>query len=162
MKKIAWLLAALVLLLCGCGTPPVEERIAPYADEPVLITGLTETDFTVTPAELAQLELETANVSGTSEKSSNVSVTGPTLETFLAQYGYTPADFSKVRFICADQYKIVLKEETLTEYDIILGIAEAKSGLTEERRPLRLLIPGEDSYKWAYGILEIDFVKAEE
>lgn len=159
MKRLCFLLAALVLLLCGC-SPPIEERIADYADMPITVAGFGE-EFTVTPRELAELDLETVSATGSTAKAGTIRVTGPSLETFLAHYGYALSDVSKVRFLCSDDYKVVLKKDTLTEYDIILGLADADAPLEEKRRPLRMLIPGEESRKWAYGVIRMEFVLEE-
>lgn len=156
MKKLTCLLLAMVLFLSACA-PSIEERIEDYADETITIVGLGET-FTVTPRELAKLELETVSATGATAKAGTIRITGPSLETFLAHYGYSVSDVSKVRFICYDDYKIVLKKTTLREYDIILGLADSDAPLEEKRRPLRLLIPGEESGKWAYGVTTIEFV----
>lgn len=153
MKKLCLLLAMLIFLLTAC-RPSVEERIADYADTPITISGLGE-EFTLTPKELSELELETVSASA---RSDSFQITGPSLKTFLKHYGYSVTDIAKVRFICSDDYKVVLAKQSLENYDIILGIAEADGPLSEKRRPLRMIIPGQDSAKWAYGVVRIEFV----
>lgn len=159
MKKVCALCIAFAMLFLGCA-PAIETRIAEYADMPITVAGLGD-EFTVTPHELAQMKLKTVRAAGTSAKAGTVRITGPSLETFLNWYGYALSDIAKVRFLCSDQYKVVLKKETLEEYDIILGIADADGPLADKRRPLRTLIPGEESGKWAYGVIRIEFVLEE-
>ena len=126
MKRLTCILL-LLALLCGCA-PPVRERIADDADKEITVTGLGA-DFTVTAAAFSELKLITQSASGATAKAGNVSVTGPPLETSLTHYGYRAADANKVRFPCGDGYKVVLRAETLTEYDVILGIAETDGAL---------------------------------
>lgn len=153
MKKLCLLLLILMFLLTACG-PSVEDRIADYANIPITISGLGE-DFTITPKELSALKLETVDASA---RSDSFQITGPSLETFLKHYGYSISDIAKVRFVCSDDYKVVLAKQSLENYDIILGIAEADAPLSEKRRPLRMIIPGQDSAKWAYGVVRIELV----
>ncbi len=161
MKRCFCILLMLTLLLLSACTPPVEKRIAAYAEQEILITGLKETDFSVTISELSKLPLTTLSATGATQKAGTVCVTGVTMEDFLAYYGVLPEAVQKVRFWCKDGYKVFLKQKTLTEYDILLGIAEQDGPLEEKRQPLRVLIPGEDSGKWAYAVIQIDFVLEE-
>lgn len=155
MKKIALILLAL-LLLGGCGK---KADISAYGDTPIEISGLTEEEFTVTPNELAALECVSRTATGATAKAGTVSVTGPLLDTFLAQYGYKAADFYKIRFLCADEYKVVLKDEYLSEYEVVLAVSAGSEPLAEAWQPLRLLIPEAESGMWAYSIVRIEFEK---
>ena len=81
------------------------------------------------------------------------------LDTFLAQYGVSASDFHKIRFLCADEYKVVLRDKYLTDYEVVLAVAYQDGPLPEEMRPLRLLIPEAESNKWAYAVTRIEFEK---
>jgi hypothetical protein len=134
--------------------------ISEYGDEPIRITGLTDEDFYVTPKELLALDCVSVTASGGTEKSSGVNGTGPELNTFLAQYGKTTADFTKIRILCKDDYTVVLRGEYLTDdYQIVLAVRKIREPLPEELQPMRLIIPEGESGKWAYGVTEIQFVE---
>ena len=129
--SLFFLLAAL-LFLPACGTKQAD--LSAYGDVPIAVSGLKEEEFTVT-----------------------ASATGPLLNTFLAQYGFQASDFTKIRFICSDGYKVTLKGTELTEYEIILAVSAGGEPLAEKQRPLRILIPKAESGKWAYGIIRMEF-----
>ena len=133
-------LTALVLLVCvlaalfsGCEVR-LKADISAYADTPIEISGLTDEEFTVTAQELAQLE--------------------------LAQYGRSIDEFKKIRFFCSDDYKIVLKGEYLTDYEIVMALCKGNDPLPKKQQPLRIVIPEAESGKWAYGVVRIEFVEA--
>ena len=152
---LAFLLLSLLLTACGVNA---EKAIEPYASEEIVISGLLEEDFTITPADLLQLECVERTATGRSEKAGTVTAYGPLLETFLAQYGASMADFHKIRFICADDYRAVLKNEYLTDgYEVVLCVSYGSDPLPEDMRPLRLLIPEGESNKWAYAVTRIEF-----
>ena len=155
------LLTILVLTLfclltsCGGGSADISE----YGDTPITVSGLTEEDFTVTPNELYGLECVSRTASGKSAKAGTVNATGPLLDTFLAQYGKRMSDFERIRFIAADDYRVVLKDEYLTEYEVVLAVSNGNEPLIEEHRPLRILIPDADSGMWEYSVVRIEFVE---
>jgi DMSO/TMAO reductase YedYZ molybdopterin-dependent catalytic subunit len=151
---LASLLLALALL-CGCGSKQAD--ISAYGDTPITISGLTDEEFTITPNELAQLECVTRTATGATAKAGTVSAYGPLLNTFLEQYGCQASDFYKIRFLCADEYKAVLKDEYLTDYDVVLAVAYDGEPLPESCQPLRLLIPEAESNLWAYSVIRIEF-----
>lgn len=156
MKRAALaLLCVVIISLTSCGDKDVD--ISEYADFPIEVSGLTEEDFTVTPKELLELECVSRTATGATEKAGTVSVKGPLLNTFLAQYGKTAADFYKIRFLCADGYKTVLKDDLLTDYEVVLAVQNGNSPLQESMRPLRLLIPEAESSTWAYSVIRIEF-----
>lgn len=159
-------LTALVLLLCvlaalfsGCEVR-LKADISAYADTPIEISGLTDEEFTVTAQELAQLELVKVKAQGQTEKAGTVTGIGPTLQTFLAQYGRSIEEFKKIRFFCSDDYKIVLKGEYLTDYEIVMALCKGSDPLPKKQQPLRIVIPEAESGKWAYGVVRIEFVEA--
>ena len=134
--------------------------ISDYGDAEILITGLPGGDFTITPYGLLELDCTSVSANGGTRKSSGVNGTGPELETFLAQYGKTTSDFKKIRFICKDDYITVLKNDYLTDdYQIVMAVTQIGKALPSKLQPLRIIIPEGESAKWAYGIMEIDFIE---
>lgn len=153
-------LALWVLLLCGCGeTVKVRADLSDYGESPITIKGLKDEDFTVTPNELAELDCVKRTATGATAKAGTVNAVGPLLNTFLTQYETEMSDFQKIRFLCSDGYKTVLKEEYLTDYEVVLQLAEGDEPLPEKQRPLRILIPEAESSYWAYAVTSIEFVK---
>lgn len=149
------LLTLLLLLLCACGSKTAD--ISAYGDTPITITGLTEEEFTITPDELAALECVSRTATGATAKAGTVNATGPLLDTFLAQYDCKAADFYKIRFIAADQYRVVLKDEYLKDYEVVLSISSGTEPLPEAQQPLRILIPEAESNLWEYSVVRIEF-----
>ena len=145
----------LLLLLTACGVKQAD--LSAYGDVPITIAGLEEEEFTVTAKDLAQLDCVSRTATGTTAKAGTASATGPLLNTFLAQYHCSAADFHKIRFLCKDGYKVTLKDEFLTDYEIILAVSAGSEPLAEKQQPLRILIPKAESGKWAYGIIRIEF-----
>lgn len=155
----ALILAIVLLSSCGGGTPTVKADISAYGDEPITIVGLREEDFTVTPNELKELPCVERTAVGATAKAGTVHAIGPLLSTFLEQYGASMADFDRIRFLCKDGYRSVLKDEYLTEYEVVLQLALSDGPLTGEQQPLRALIPEAESSYWAYGVTTIEFVR---
>ena len=150
----ALILVLLLSLLCGCG----QADISSYADKEITVSGLAGQDFTVTPAELAAMDCVNRSDTGATEKAGTVKAHGPLLPTFLEAYGYSIDQIDRVRFFCKDEYKVVLKKEYLTDYDIILSVSSGSKILPEKEQPLRILIPEAESSKWAYGVIRMEFV----
>lgn len=145
----------LLLSLTACGSKTAD--ISAYGDTPITIAGLTEEEFTVTPNELAQLDCVSRTATGATAKAGTVNAYGPLLDTFLAQYGCQASDFYKIRFLCADQYKVVLRDEYLTDYEVVLSISNGSQPLEDSLQPMRLLIPEAESSMWAYSVIRIEF-----
>lgn len=156
MKRVRLIpiLALLFLLLCACDKAA---DISPYGDTPITIVGLTEEDFTVTPNELAALESVSRTATGATAKAGTVNATGPLLDTFLAQYDCKMSDFYKIRFIASDNYKVVLRDEYLTDYEVVLAVSGSSEPLPESQWPLRILIPDAPSNMWEYAVVQIEF-----
>lgn len=150
------ILSAAFVCLDGCGTH-VKADISAYGDTPIEISGLKEDDFIITANDLAKLECEAATTAGRSEKVGTIAAVGPLLSTFLADYGKTVGDFTTIRFIASDGYRTVLKGDYLTDYDLILSVAEGNNPLPSEQRPLRLVIPNAESNMWIYSVIRIEF-----
>lgn len=158
----AVLAAVLVWRLCFCGgTGNVSANLSAYGETPITISGLQDEDFTVTADELSLLPCTSVTAQGATEKAGTVTGQGPTLETFLSQYGRSVSDFKKIRFYCADGYKVVLRDEYLTDYEIVLAVCRGRQTLPEAQRPLRVIIPEADSGMWAYAVTKIEFVPAD-
>ena len=149
------LLLLALLFLPACGEKQAD--ISAYGDTPIEIVGLTEESFTVTPHELRALDCVSRTATGATAKAGTVQAYGPLLETFLEQYGCKTSDFYKIRFLCADQYKVVLKDEYVTDYEIVLAVSSGSEPLPEKQQPLRVLIPEAESSKWAYSVVRIEF-----
>ena len=150
------LFAALLLILCACGGGKTAD-ISAYGDTPITVSGLTDEEFTITPNELSQLECVSRTATGATAKAGTVNATGPLLDTFLAQYGCKSSDFYKIRFLCADNYKVVLRGDYLTDYEVVMAVSSGSEPLGEGIQPLRLLIPEAESNMWAYSIVRIEF-----
>lgn len=157
MNKLFNILILLVslLLLCSCGSAQAD--ISSYGDTTITISGLTDDEFTVTPNDLMQLECVERTATGATAKAGTVDAYGPLLDTFLIQYGKTTADFKKIRFIASDDYKVVLKGEYLTDYEVVLAVSNGSEPLAESCRPLRILIPEAESSMWEYAVVRIEF-----
>lgn len=156
MKRIICAILSLLLvlvLLPGCGKADISD----YADRKILVTGLLEEDFYITPGELAQLECVSATARGNSEKAGTVHAYGPTLETFLAQYGKSLSEFKKLRIVAEDGYTVTLGRVTWDKYDVILSIAAGSRPLPDYQQPLRVVVPGGDSGNWVRLVTELQF-----
>jgi hypothetical protein len=133
----------MILSLFGCkGNTQLAADIAEYGDAPITIAGLADAEFTITPNELAKLDIV---------KKSNY--TGVLLTTFLAEYDAAPGDFALIRFIASDAYRVTLHTKTLTASEILLTLTP----LAESERPLRLYIPDLETNQWIYAIERIEF-----
>jgi hypothetical protein len=140
--------------------------ISAYGKSGISISGLTDDDFIVTPEQLNALELVSLSATGVGmgeggqSKTGVVKAYGPTLSTFLAQYGYKLEDFRSITFYCKDGYSSVIRPSRLEDPkpDIILSTAADKEPLEPYQRPLRLVIPGGSTGSWCFGILRIEFI----
>jgi len=155
-KKLVLAAIVLLLSLSACGGEP---DISAYKDMLIQIIGLTEDNFEITPSELAEMKCESGSGEGSSEKAGSIDGYGPTLDTFLAEYGKERSDFSKIKFTGKDDYKKTVWGDTLKDQEIVFSIANGKDPLKEGETPMRLLIPGEDSSYWVYGVVKIEFIK---
>ena len=157
MKRVISAAAVIAMLLalasCGAKLPDISE----YGDTPITIVGLLEEEFTITPNELAKLECIDLSAKGQSAKAGTVSGIGPTLITFLEQYGKTPADFDSIRFIAADKYRITLGGSRHTDDIVLFSISGSSKPLSKGEQPVRLVIPGASSSQWIYGVIRIEF-----
>lgn len=142
--------------------------IGGYADESIEFVGIDADGsgdvYSITPSMLGELKCEQLSVkgvgmgSGGASKAGVVGVYGPELNTLLAHFGYSTSDFRKIKFYCKDGYKVIIRGETLS-YKIYLSIASGKNALYDKQKPLRIVIPEEQSGKWAYGVTKIEFFR---
>lgn len=156
MKRIAALLL-LALCLAGCAAD-----ISAYENDQILVTGLLEEDFYITPGELAALECVEATAVGQTAKAGTVQAYGPTLETFLAQYGKTVEEFKSIRFTASDDYVVTIGKASWDKYDVILSIAQGAKALPDYQQPLRIVIPGGESGNWIRSVIKMEFTYAGE
>lgn len=164
-QLIIALAVALALALVSVGYALSALRapdIAAYADAEIIISGLADEDFALTPTELAKLKCSQLTAEGQGKgqqgesKAGTVTAYGPTLERFLEVYGFKPTDFDRIVVTCSDGYKVTLHGDML-EGAVLLSIAQGKGALDEFHQPLRLVMPAQESGKWCYGIERIDF-----
>lgn len=146
------------LLLVGCSTK-VEADISSYENEKILVTGLLENDFYITPSELAELKCVKESQTGRTAKAGTVNAVGPTMDTFLEKYDKKQTDFSKIKFYAKDKYYTYLWNEELQEKTIILSVANGKEALSDNQKPLRVLIPGVESSRWIRMVNKIEFTE---
>ena len=145
------------LLLASCTSSRTAADISEYVDEEITISGLLDEEFTITPGGLLELECVSRTATGATAKAGTVSATGPLLDTFLAEYGYKASDFDRIRFIAKDAYRTLLRNDYLTDYDVVMAVSSGKEPLAEDLRPMRLLIPEAESSMWIYGVIRIEF-----
>jgi len=126
-----------------------------------MVSGLLDEEFTITPRDLMALDLVSRTATGATARAGTVNATGPLLDTFLAQYGYSAADFDRIRFIAKDHYRTLLRGDYLTDYDVVMAISSGSRPLAEDLRPMRLLIPEAESSMWIYCVIRIEFVHKE-
>lgn len=145
-----------VVVRIGFGPAILWADISEYENEKILVTGLTEEDFYITPKDLSKLKLTSVTATGKSQKAGTVNGLGPTMETFLAQYGKKVSDFKQVKFSASDDYTAVLVN-SLQEKEVVLSIAKGMKPLEKYQRPLRIVIPNEDSGKWIRLVVKMEF-----
>ncbi len=136
--------------------------ISAYGNEIIQVEGLTDEIFDVTPYELAEMDCVSDVAVGQTEKAGTVRAYGPTLETFVENYGRTLDEFYSVTFKAYDGYITKLGEATWDKYEVILSISEGNKPLEDWRQPMRVVIPGADSGRWEYGVGVITFTPLSE
>jgi len=157
ISAIIAITALLILASCGAKLPDISE----YGDTPITIVGLLDEEFEITPNELAKLKFESSSATGASAKAGTVKGVGPTLITFLAGYGKTPADFATIRFTASDAYTIRLAGNKHTDDVVLMAISGDSKPLPASEQPMRLIMPDADSSQWIYGVVRIEFTPVE-
>lgn len=148
-----------ISLFTGCSAT-VKADISEYKDSEITIAGLTEEEFTVTPEELSQLKCKKKTLSTTSKgRKVTQNAIGPTLETFLENYGYSLDDIEEVIFVASDGYtKSYDSDFFLVHDEIILSVASGNDPLEEEDQPVRLAIEDVMPDNWVKGVVRIQFI----
>jgi hypothetical protein len=160
----ACIFAAALLVGCAWETVAGHAEDLDYGDVPIEVVGLAETDFKITPRDLAALpcvdrRVETKNSYGNEEA---FDAFGPLLSEFAAHYGEGRklTDFKEVRVRAADGYTLPISTEELKKNRYILSFRRgADDALTGDQRPLRLVTPDDSSVAWVYGIVRLEFVR---
>jgi len=147
-------LLVLTILMSGC-TPKIKADISSYGDDSILVKGVLEEDFYVTPNELAKLDLVTATAQN--KKDGTVKAIGPTMDTFLAQYDKKPADFTKVVLRARDGFIRELKLPF--DYLLVMSIADGHGNvaLNDDQYPLRFVVPDDNRGKGIRMVIEMEF-----
>jgi len=158
--KIICLLIIGAILWWGFGPVRLKADISQYGEQKIKITGVLENEFYITPNELAQMKLTYVTATGRSAKAGHVKAVGPTMQTFLKQYGRKVSDFKQVKVYASDDYSTVLVD-SLREKEIVLAIAAGSEPLEEYQWPLRLVIPKDDPSRWIRLIEEMEFTLKE-
>ena len=156
---VGLLLLFLALLLLGCQKELNLSDLSVYKDTEITISGLQETDFTITVEDLTALDMVSRKTSAKRANGETVSITaeGPLLDIFLAAYGYKQTDFTRIRFIASDNYSIALTQNVLQNREVILAVADGGSPLKEEDQPVRVVVPGERAMYWVRMLSKISF-----
>ncbi len=159
-KRIMILLVVAVMamiMLAGCGVDEIDTSA--YDDATLTLTGVEEEDIVLTVADLKALKCETITTESTSDKIGEVRATGPWLDTILEPYGYTQADFHRIKFYGDDLYDVNLYTDYLAEHPIMLAYGINGEPLDEESVPLRVIIRNSDSAYWVRLVTKIEFEK---
>ena len=143
--------------LAGCGVDDID--ISGYSDSEIVLSGIEDNDITITIADLKSLDCKSVRTESTSDKIGVVKATGPELDTLLAEYGSSKADFKKVIFSGTDQYDVRLLKDYTTEHDIYLAFGIDGEPLDAESAPCRVIIPESDSAYWIRMVDRIEFVR---
>jgi hypothetical protein len=150
---------AAALSACGWAGEPADASDLAYKDDMITVTGLTDEDFTITPADLAKLdcvdrEVKTKNSWGNEETDR---ATGPLLTIFIESKGRKAEDFQGIKIIASDGYFADLTQSDLKEKRYVLSFRRGDKPLTTENIPLRLLTPDEESSYWVSGVVKMEF-----
>jgi hypothetical protein len=150
-------LALVLSLLSGCA---VDASKLTYLDETILVSGVTEGDLTVSIRELTALESVSEKAEGLRSNGDVVKFTavGPTIDTFLAAYGKSRADYTGVRFSATDGFSVIIPKEVFERRDIVLAYMNGSKALDKYNAPLRAIVVGERAMYWARMVDRIDFL----
>ncbi len=167
MKNICKMLLLLLTLLlfvvtiaaCGSKVRGGAAEPGPFDEETILVHGLQERDFAITPGDLKKLPSITRHAEAARSNGEIVKVdaTGPLLDTFLQQYGKKQMDFTSIRFSAKDNYSIAVPSDVLANRQIILSYVNNGKPLDYDMRPVHVVIPGERAMYWVRSATRIDF-----
>ena len=145
------------LFLTSCGVDDID--ISSYAGEKIVLSGIQDEDIVLTIEDLKAMECKTLKTHCTSDKVGEVRATGPELDTVLAEYGVSKADFAKIIIYGSDEYDVKLLNDYITANDIYLAFGVDGEPLDEESAPCRIIIPESDSAYWTRMVNKIEFIK---
>ena len=159
MKKLLLCIIVSLLLCAGCTSRLDAEAISDHASDGIVISGLTENDFTVTVGELAALDMveRSASASRSNGQEVHIDANGPLLDTFLRTYGKKQTDFTSIRFSATDNYSIAVSHDVLAGREIVLALGDGGKPLSGDDAPVRVVIPGERAMYWVRHLCRIDF-----
>jgi hypothetical protein len=148
---------AALLLFTACAKP--DPSALSYLDDEITVSGLDDEEFTITVRDLTELEGVEKKAEATRSNGDIVKTTavGPTLDTFLAQYGKDKAEFSSVRFTATDGYSIAVPKEIFERREVVLAYMNGAEPYPKEVAPLRAVVIGERAMYWARMVNEIEF-----
>ena len=157
--------AAIILGVGGrllLGPPILFANIKNYEDVGIEVEGLGEEPFTITSGELADMKLDTIRVPVhekellPDEEPELGKAIGPTLETFLGEYGYGIDDIRIMKvYNGKDQSTAYVR--TMQDNKSILSVAHGHKALGEKEAPLRIAVEGTDAEEWSGWVRKIVF-----
>lgn len=145
------------IILSSCGVDDID--ISSYSDQKIVLSGIQDEDIVITIADLKAMECKTLKTNSTSDKIGDVRATGPELDTVLAEYDASKADFAKIVIYGSDEYDVKLQNDYITANDIYLAFGIDGEPLDEESAPCRIIIPESDSAYWTRMVNKIEFIK---
>lgn len=154
---MAMIAVVVILTMSACGTDDID--ISGYADQEIVLTGLSDKEEVVTVQELKSMDHVTIKAESTSDKIGVVRATGPWLDTLLEKYGKKQEEFSKIKLYAPDEYDITLPSKVLEEDQIILAFGIDGKPLEEKSKPIRVIIPDSDSAYWIRMVEKIEFIE---
>ena len=157
LSLIITVIASCGILLNSCGVDDID--ISSYANKEIVLRGIQEEDIVITIADLKALECKTLKTHCTSDKVGEVRATGPELDTILAEFGVSKADFARIIIYGTDEYDVKLLNDYITANDIYLAYGVDGEPLDEESAPCRIIIPESDSAYWTRMVYKIEFEK---
>ncbi|MCR5665352.1 MAG: hypothetical protein K6G01_00850 [Eubacterium sp.] len=161
-RIVTVVIVAAVIVVIACrflfGPPILLADISGYEDVEITVEGLTEEAFMITPKELSKMKLDKTTVDIHSEEADTESAIGPTLDTFLAEYGRSVDEFRSMKVYTAkdvsNAYVKTLEEETL-----ILSIANGNEALEEKVAPLQIAIMDGTADDWTDSVVKVVFTE---
>ena len=166
-KKIVLLImlmaivASSMVLLTSCSDDPSKLS---YLDEEVVVVGLTDAAFPMKIREFTELEAVSEKAEGLRSNGDIVKFTavGPNLDTLLAAYGKTRADYSSVRFSARDGFSVIIPKEVFEKREIVFAYMNGNKALDKKNAPLRTIVVGERAMYWARMVDKIEFLTDED
>ena len=144
------------------GPPVLIADISSYEDVEIIIEGLDDEPFTVTPGQLADMKLDSVKVDVhevellPDQVQERGKAIGPTLETFLDEFGYSIDDIRSMKVYNGKDASTAYVH-TLTEEKIVLSVANGRKALGDKEAPLRIAVADTDAGEWAGWIRRIVF-----